>query len=46
MLENIESDDEYAKAAEAFNTILENARKAEETGLENAHKEETGELLD
>lgn len=46
MLENIESDDEYAKAADAFNTILENARKAEETGLENAHKEETGELLD
>ena len=43
MLENIESDDEYAKAADAFNTILENARKAEETGLENAHKEETGE---
>ena len=32
MLENIESDDEYAKAADAFNTILENARKAEETG--------------
>lgn len=39
MLANIESDDEYAKAAEAFNTILENARKAEEI-------EETGELLD
>lgn len=32
MLENIESDEEYTKAAEAFNTILENARQAEEKG--------------
>lgn len=32
MLANIEGDEEYEKAAEAFNTILENARRAEETG--------------
>lgn len=32
MLENIEDDDEYEKAAQAFDTILENARKAEEAG--------------
>lgn len=32
MLANIESDEEYAKAAEAFNNILENARQAEEKG--------------
>lgn len=32
MLENIEDDDEYAKAAEAFDIILENARRAEESG--------------
>lgn len=30
MLANIESDEEYEKAAEAFNLILENARSAEE----------------
>lgn len=30
MLANIESDEEYEKAAEAFNLILENARNAEE----------------
>lgn len=33
MLANIESDDEYARAADAFDVILENARKAEEAGL-------------
>ncbi len=32
MLANIEDDAEYAKAADAFDTILENARKAEEAG--------------
>lgn len=32
MLSNIEDDEEYAKAADAFDTILENARKAEEAG--------------
>ena len=32
MLSNIESDDEYDKAAEAFNKVLENARDAEEKG--------------
>ena len=32
MLANIESDEEYEKAAEAFNLILENARNAEEKG--------------
>lgn len=32
MLDNIEDDDEYAKAADAFDSILENARKAEEAG--------------
>lgn len=32
MLANIEDDDEYEKAAEAFDEILENARKAEELG--------------
>lgn len=32
MLANIEDDAEYAKAAEAFDTILENARRAEEAG--------------
>ncbi len=30
MLANIESDEEYEKAAEAFNLILENARSADE----------------
>lgn len=32
MLANIEDDDEYEKAAQAFDTILMNARKAEELG--------------
>lgn len=32
MLANIESDEEYASAAEAFDIVIENARKAEETG--------------
>ena len=32
MLANIESDEEYASAAEAFNIVIENARKAEEAG--------------
>lgn len=32
MLSNIEDDEEYAKAADAFDAILENARKAEEAG--------------
>ena len=32
ILANIESDDEYAKAAEAFDIVLDNARKAEATG--------------
>lgn len=32
MLANIESDEEYAAAGQAFETILENARKAEEAG--------------
>lgn len=32
MLANIEDDEEYAKAADAFDTIVENARKAEEAG--------------
>lgn len=32
MLANIESDEEYEKAAEAFNLILENSRNAEEKG--------------
>lgn len=43
MLANIESDEEYASAAEAFNTILENARKAEEHG---EYTEEKGESLE
>ena len=43
MLANIESDEEYAKAAEAFNTILENARKAEAHG---EYTEEKGESLE
>lgn len=32
MLDNIEDDDEYDKAAQAFDTILENAKMAEDTG--------------
>jgi uncharacterized protein YrzB (UPF0473 family) len=32
MLENIEDDGEYEKAAEAFNQVVENARQAEEAG--------------
>ena len=32
ILSNIEDDDEYAKAAEAFDTVLDNARKAEAAG--------------
>ena len=32
ILANIESDDEYAKAAEAFDIVLDNARKAEAAG--------------
>lgn len=32
ILANIESDDEYAKASQAFDQILENARKEEEEG--------------
>lgn len=32
MLANIESDEEYAAAGKAFETILDNARKAEEAG--------------
>ena len=32
MLANIESDEEYASAAEAFDIVIENARKAEEAG--------------
>ena len=32
ILANIESDDEYAKAAEAFDVVLDNARKAEAAG--------------
>lgn len=32
MLANIMDDDEYAKAADAFDTILANAREAEEAG--------------
>lgn len=32
MLENIDDDDEYGKAADAFDTILLNARQAEENG--------------
>lgn len=32
MLANIEDDSEYEKAAQAFDLILENARKAEEAG--------------
>ena len=32
MLANIESDEEYAAAGQAFETILDNARKAEEAG--------------
>ena len=32
MLANIEDDEEYAKVAEAFDTILVNAKKAEEEG--------------
>ena len=32
ILANIENDDEYAKAAEAFDIILNNARKAEAAG--------------
>ncbi len=43
MLANIESDEEYAKAADAFNMILENARKAEEHG---EYTEEKGESLE
>lgn len=33
MLANIEDDEEYAAAADAFDTILENARAAEEAGV-------------
>ncbi|MGI6069037.1 MAG: DUF1292 domain-containing protein [Blautia sp.] len=33
LLANIEDDDEYAAAADAFDTILENAQKEEEAGL-------------
>lgn len=43
MLANIESDEEYASAAEAFNSILENARRAEEHG---EYTEEKGESLE
>nr|WP_177296336.1 DUF1292 domain-containing protein [uncultured Blautia sp.] len=43
MLANIESDEEYEKAAEAFNTILENARNAEAHG---EYTEEKGESLE
>lgn len=32
MLANIESDEEYEKAAVAFDTIIQNAREAEENG--------------
>ncbi len=32
MLANIEDDEEYSKAAEAFEIVLDNARKAEEAG--------------
>ena len=32
ILANIESDDEYAKAAEAYDVVLDNARKAEAAG--------------
>lgn len=32
MLANIEDDEEYAKAAQAFDTVLENARAAELAG--------------
>ena len=32
ILANIESDEEYAAAGQAFETILDNARKAEEAG--------------
>lgn len=32
VLSNIEDDGEYAKAAEAFDIVIENARKAEEAG--------------
>ena len=32
ILANIEEDSEYAKAAEAFDIVIENARKAEEAG--------------
>ncbi len=32
MLANIEDDEEYQKAAEAFDLVLENARAAEEAG--------------
>lgn len=32
MLANIENDEEYQKAAEAFDLVLENARAAEEAG--------------
>ena len=43
MLANIESDEEYASAAKAFNSILENARRAEEYG---EYTEEKGESLE
>lgn len=33
LLSNIESDEEYAAAADAFDLILENARKEEEAGV-------------
>lgn len=36
MLANIDSDDEYAMAAEAFEVVLDNARKAEEAGKPQA----------
>ena len=32
MLANIDDDEEYVRAADAFDTIVENARKAEESG--------------
>ena len=32
MLENIEEQEEYTRAANAFEIVLENARKAEEAG--------------
>lgn len=32
LLSNIESDEEYAKAAQAFDTVLNNARQAETAG--------------